>query len=119
MDSLSRAVEAFFSSEEMFKDWVSRPAGPWAVEKLYKKTLAYTPLKPLEEPEKRFSAKPLQQLIDLYNNGDSNVWGVYNAATNWASHPDTKGAAHNVSRDRHMKVAKMLKSPQWTTLTSA
>jgi hypothetical protein len=44
------------------------------------------------------------------------AWGTYNAATNWASHPNTRGQVHNVERDRHNRVAKMLKSHQWATL---
>ena len=42
-----------------------------------------------------------------------NLFAVYQTATDWASHPDTRGAIHNVSRKREKEVAKMMNSPEW------
>ena len=47
-----------------------------------------------------------------------NLFAVYQTATDWASHPDTRGAIHNVSRKREKEVAKMLNSSEWLGLAA-
>jgi len=47
-----------------------------------------------------------------------NLFAVYQTATDWASHPDTRGAIHNVSRKREKEVAKMMNSPEWLGLAA-
>ena len=46
------------------------------------------------------------------------LFAVYQTATDWASHPDTRGAIHNVSRKREKEVAKMMNSPEWLGLAA-
>ena len=47
-----------------------------------------------------------------------NLFAVYQTATDWASHPVTRGAIHNVSRKREKEVAKMMNSPEWLGLAA-
>ena len=47
------------------------------------------------------------------------MWGVYNAMTNWSSHPDTRGQKHNVIRTRENKVSKTLTSKPWLEMSKA
>ena len=41
------------------------------------------------------------------------LFAVYQTATDWSSHPITKGALHNVSRKREKQVAEMMTSSEW------
>jgi len=43
----------------------------------------------------------------------STLFAAYQTATDWASHPVTKGAEHNVSRKREKQVAEMMTSSEW------
>jgi hypothetical protein len=46
------------------------------------------------------------------------LFAVYQTATDWSSHPVTKGALHNVSRKREKEVAEMMTSSEWKTLAA-
>ena len=46
----------------------------------------------------------------------STLFAVYQTATDWSSHPVTKGALHNVSRKREKEVAEMMTSSEWASL---
>ena len=46
------------------------------------------------------------------------LFAVYQTATDWASHPVTKGALHNVSRKREKQVAEMMTSSEWRQLAA-
>ena len=48
----------------------------------------------------------------------STLFAVYQTATDWSSHPVTKGALHNVSRKREKQVAEMMTSSEWGTLAA-
>ena len=41
---------------------------------------------------------------------------VSRTATDWATHPITRGAVYNVSRKREKQVAEMMQSEQWEGL---
>ena len=44
------------------------------------------------------------------------LFAVYQTATDWSTHPVTKGALHNVSRKREKEVAEMMTSSEWASL---
>jgi hypothetical protein len=46
------------------------------------------------------------------------LFAVYQTATDWSSHPVTKGALHNVSRKREKQVAEMMTSSEWRSLAA-
>ena len=46
------------------------------------------------------------------------LFAVYQTATDWSSHPITKGALHNVSRKREKQVAEMMTSSEWLGLAA-
>ena len=48
----------------------------------------------------------------------STLFAVYQTATDWSSHPVTKGAEHNVSRKREKQVAEMMTSSEWRALAA-
>ncbi len=46
------------------------------------------------------------------------LFAVYQTATHWSSHPDTRGALHNVSRKREKQVAEMMTSNEWEAIAA-
>ena len=44
------------------------------------------------------------------------LFSVYQTATDWATHPITRGAVYNVSRKREKQVAEMMQSKYWENL---
>ena len=64
----------------------------------------------------------MRDLNKLYTEYDARygntLFAVYQTATDWSSHPVTKGAVHNVSRKREKEVAKMLTSSEWLGLAA-
>ena len=89
------------------------------VKHLFKKTLAnrYTKLDIDDTSEN--TMKDLNELWTRYvARYKSTLFAVYQTATDWSSHPDTRGAIHNVSRKREKEVAKMMNSPEWLGLAA-
>lgn len=117
IERLKRGIDMFFRSETQFKHWVSKRVTEDDVEALFKRTIAYVNDRS-RHPEERFAAPTFKALWSKFEREPNTVWGVYNAATNWATHPDTRGLAHNVSRQRHNRVAQMMKSDQWLSLAA-
>jgi len=112
IEKINRAMVAFHEREAEFRKWISLPAYKVDVEHLFSKTIALTSENKVSEPQ-------LEALMNLYNEEDRNVWGVYNAMTNWSSHPDTRGQKHNVIRTRENKVSKTLTSKPWLEMSKA
>ena len=89
------------------------------VKHLFKKTLAnkYTKLDIDDTSENVM--KDLNNLWTKYQvKYRQTLFAVYQTATDWASHPVTRGAIHNVSRKREKEVAKMLNSSEWLSLAA-
>jgi len=89
------------------------------VKHLFKKTLAnkYTKLD-IDDTSENIM-EDLNELWTRYvARYKCNLFAVYQTATDWASHPVTRGAIHNVSRKREKEVAKMLNSSEWLGLAA-
>ena len=89
------------------------------VKHLFKKTLAnkYTKLD-IDDTSENIM-EDLNELWTRYvARYKCNLFAVYQTATDWASHPVTRGAIHNVSRKREKEVAKMLNSSEWLSLAA-
>ena len=87
---------------------------------LFKKTLAsdYTK-KSLMDHTKSNVMKDLNNAWQRYESKyGSTLFAAYQTATDWASHPVTKGAEHNVSRKREKQVAEMMTSSEWRALAA-
>ena len=89
------------------------------VKHLFKKTLAnrYTKLD-IDDTSENI----MHDLNEEYTKYDARygqtLFAVYQTATDWSSHPVTKGALHNVSRKREKEVAEMMTSSEWKTLAA-
>ena len=104
--------------EDLFK-MMQKKVTDNAVTHLFRKTLAnkYTKLDIDDTSENVMY--DLNELWDRYEKRYGNtLFAVYQTATDWSSHPDTKGAIHNVSRKREKEVAKMMNSSEWLGLAA-
>jgi hypothetical protein len=94
------------------------------VRELFKKTLAYVPRADKETPE--FGDKTLGHLMNLWDRNATELgrtkWAVYNAATEWATHPEDtmrpSSQPHRVRALRESKVTAMLKTDHWSNIDS-
>ena len=104
--------------EELFK-MMQKQIKVSDVKHLFKKTLAnkYTKLD-IDDTSENIM-EDLNELWTRYvARYKCTLFAVYQTATDWASHPVTRGAIHNVSRKREKEVAKMMNSPEWLGLAA-
>ena len=87
---------------------------------LFQKTLASDyAKKSLVDHTKSNVMKDLNNAWQRYESKyGSTLFAAYQTATDWASHPVTKGAEHNVSRKREKQVAEMMTSSQWMEMAA-
>ena len=105
--------------EDLFK-MMQKKVTTDATSNLFKKTLASEyAKKSLMDHTKSNVMKDLNNAWQKYENKyGSTLFAVYQTATDWASHPVTKGAEHNVSRKREKQVAEMMTSNQWMEMAA-
>ena len=105
--------------EDLFK-MMQKKVTTDATKNLFQKTLASTyAKKSLMDHTKSNVMKDLNNAWQRYENKyGSTLFAVYQTATDWASHPVTKGAVHNVSRKREKQVAEMMTSSEWLELAA-
>ncbi len=119
--AIADAVENFGKREDEFRRLINRQTRPDDAEEVYKKTIAYSRKEKPWAPQ--FSQPKLQDLIDAYNTEASyagdNAYAIYNGATRWATHFNTRGNRANAIVNRQSKVANMLKSKVWKDLIDA
>ena len=102
--------------DDLFK-MMQRKVTNNAVTHLFRKTLANKQTKLDIDDNSMLVLKHLDSLWDNYcNKYGSTIFAVYQTATDWATHPITKGAIHNVSRKREKQVAEMMRSNHWEEL---
>jgi hypothetical protein len=104
--------------EELFKQ-IQRKVTHVEVEHLFRNTLAKT--------EQVFNTNTyndrtfviLGDLWSKYSNSyGSNLFAVYQTATEWSSHPITKGSRELVKRKREQQVVDMLNSNYWLAMAA-
>ena len=105
--------------EDLFK-MMQKKVTTDATKNLFQKTLASEyAKKSLMDHTKSNVMKDLNNAWQRYENKyGSTLFAVYQTATDWASHPVTKGAVHNVSRKREKQVAEMMTSSQWMEMAA-
>ena len=105
--------------EDLFK-MMHKKVTTDATSNLFKQTLASSyAKKSLIDHTKSNVMKDLNNAWQKYEQKyGSTLFAVYQTATDWASHPVTKGAEHNVSRKREKQVAEMMTSSEWEALAA-
>ena len=103
--------------EDLFK-MMQKKVTNEGVSHLFKKTLARECAKnSLVDHTKTNVMKDLNNAWEKYEKRyGPTLFAVYQTATDWSSHPVTKGALHNVSRKREKEVAEMMTSSEWASL---
>ena len=122
LTSMKSMVSNFYEDEAKFKRWISTSVTQEEAQELFSRTLAHQ--KTAVEEDGKWKHHSPNVMDDLRGKIDSNfsqvgrnLYGVYNAATEWATHVQTKrGQIHNIERTRESKVASMLNSPDWNRL---
>jgi len=104
--------------EELFKQ-IQRKVTNVEVEHLFRKTLAKT-----EQVfnTNTYNDRTLVLLGNLWSKYSSsygnNLFAVYQAATEWSSHPITRGSVELVKRKREQQVVDMLNSNYWLAMAA-
>ena len=102
--------------EDLFK-MMQRKITNAAVTHLFRKTLANKKTKLDIDDNSMLVMKHLDQLWNKYcDKYGMTIFAVYQTATDWATHPITRGMKHNVSRKREKQVAQMMSSNHWEEL---
>jgi len=104
--------------EDLFK-MMQKKVTNEEVSHLFEKTLARECAKnSLVDHTKTNVMKDLNNAWEIYEKRyGPTLFAVYQTATDWSSHPVTKGALHNVSRKREKEVAEMMTSSEWASLS--
>lgn len=103
--------------DEMFK-MMQKKVKVNDVTELFRKTLANTRKANLDIDNNSIVVmRDLDSLWGKYVAKYGNtVFAIYQTATDWATHPITRGAVYNVSRKREKQVAEMMRSDHWEGL---
>ena len=102
--------------EDLFK-MMQRKVTNNAVTHLFRKTLAARKTRLDIDDNSMLVLKHLDDLWDKYcSKYGSTVFAVYQTETDWATHPITRGAVHNVQRKREKQVAEMMQTNYWGEL---
>lgn len=103
--------------DEMFK-MMQKKVRVNDVTELFRKTLANNRKRNLDiDNNSIIVMRDLDSLWGKYVAKYGNtVFAIYQTATDWATHPVTRGAVYNVSRKREKQVAEMMQSDYWNAL---
>ena len=105
--------------EDLFK-MMQRKVKILEVSHLFKKTLAsqYARKSLIDHTSVNVMKDLTKSWLRYEQRYGSTLFAVYQTATDWSSHPVTKGAEHNVSRKREKQVAEMMTSSEWRALAA-
>ena len=105
--------------EDLFK-MMQRKVKILEVSHLFKKTLAsqYARKSLIDHTSVNVMKDLTKSWLRYEQRYGSTLFAVYQTATDWSSHPVTKGAEHNVSRKREKQVAEMMTSSEWRSLAA-
>lgn len=116
--ALDGAIENFLQGEEAKKELISKPISLLTVKELFRRTLAkqeYTPHGQINKlPYSEFTLALLMTLYKKYSDRyTENLFAVFQTATDWSTHVQTKGKVYNVQNRRNARVHDMMKSSIW------
>tara|TARA_R100000951_G_scaffold101061_1_gene92140 strand:- start:271 stop:1158 length:888 start_codon:yes stop_codon:yes gene_type:complete len=113
--ALDGAIENFLQGEEEKKKWLEKSIDLWTVKSLFKTTLAFTQKD--SETKAWYSDITMNTLNALYVKYSAryghNMFAVFQTATDWSTHVETKGKVYNVQNRRNARVHDMMKHEIW------
>jgi len=114
------ALEVFFNERERWDAWRKTAVTTELVQGVFERTLAKPTTPTLTN---KVNWKQLTRLMGNYRQETgvlgNTKWAMYNAATDWASHPENVPNPHRVVVRRQDAVQKMLNSKWWKELDAA
>ena len=114
------ALEVFFNERERWDAWRKTATTTELVQGIFERTLAKPTTPTLTN---KVNWKQLTRLMGNWHQErnilGNNKWAMYNAATDWASHPENVPNPHRVVVRRQDAVQKMLNSKYWKELDAA
>ena len=122
INSMITMVSDFSADEEKFKRWIATSIEHDDAMQMFSKTIGWQKQAIKVDGEFHHHSLNIMQelndhLKDNFREAGRNLYAVYNAATQWATHVgQTKGQVHNVERTRESKVSSMLNSDHWNKL---
>ena len=113
--ALDGAIENFLQGEEEKKKWIEQAIAFVTAKQLFRKTLAL--VEKDNQHQQYYSDLSMDILIRLYKKytdryGD-NLFAVFQTATDWSTHVETKGKVYNVQNRRNARVHDMMKHEIW------
>ena len=116
--AIDEAVANFIQSEEEKKQWVEKTIAFLAVKELFRRTLAYQiPLPNINHVQRMYSEFQMETLMRLYkkytDRYGENLFAVFQTATDWSTHVETKGKVYNVQDRRNGRVHQMMNHDIW------
>ena len=112
--AIDEAVGNFLQGEEEKKKWLEKSIDLWTVKLLFKTTLA---LQKDSETKAWYSDIAINTLNALYVKYSAryghNMFAVFQTATDWSTHVQTKGKIYNVQERRGSKVRDMMTNEIW------
>ena len=115
--ALDGAIENFLQGEEEKKKWIEQTIRFVTVKQLFRKTLAYQEYNPINKISIPYSECQMDNLMKLYakytDRYGENLFAVFQTATDWSTHVETKGKVYNVQNRRNARVHDMMKHEIW------
>ena len=112
--AIDEAVGNFLQGEEEKKKWLEKSIDLWTVKLLFKTTLA---LQKDSETKAWYSDIAINTLNALYVKYSAryghNMFAVFQTATDWSTHVQTKGKIYNVQERRGSRVRDMMTNEIW------
>ena len=113
--AIDDAVRNFLQGEEEKKSWVEKPITLLTAKQLFRQTLAFIPKD--NHITKYYSDIQMDTLVKLYkkytDRYGENIFAVFQTATDWSTHVQTKGKIYNVQERRGSKVRDMMNHEIW------
>jgi hypothetical protein len=112
--AIDLALENFFQGEEEKKRWIGQKIAEHTVLTLFKQYLAWSNNDNKEQWWSEIQMKALKELYEKYTKKyGENLFAVFQTATDWSTHVETKGKVYNVQERRNGRVQDMLISDTW------
>ena len=113
--AINEAVTNFLQGEEEKKKWLEKQINLWTVKQLFQQTLAFTNQD--THTKSWYSDIAMNTLNALYVKYSAryghNMFAVFQTATDWSTHVQTKGKIYNVQERRGSRVRDMMTNEIW------
>lgn len=118
-ETVRNVLDRMDSDEATFARWCNTRVNPEQARDLFNKTIAKKAVKGETDEERLVTHKLSDKLMGYFETEPLSLWGVYNAATAWATHEETRGKAHMTTVRRNNLVSQMINTSHFKALEAA